>query len=64
MVKLSSVGDEPEKENEKLQARRLFKQRYHRLRGVGMGVIKDKTRKSKNDSRTLVEKQSKSSATE
>ena len=35
VVKLSSVGDEAKKENEKLQMRRLFKQRYHRLRREG-----------------------------
>ena len=32
MVKLSSIIHEAEKENEKLQVRRLFKQMYHRLR--------------------------------
>ena len=39
MVRLSSVSDEAEKENEKLQGRRLFKQRYYHhyygLRRVG-----------------------------
>ena len=59
MVRPSSVSDEAEKENEKLQVRRLFKQRYHRLRRARYGVVKDRTRKSKNDNRTLVGKQNK-----
>ena len=37
VVRLSSVGNEAEKENEKLQERRLFKQRYQGLRRVGYG---------------------------
>jgi hypothetical protein len=40
MVRLSSVGDEAENENEKLYVRRLFKQRYHRLRRIGYGCCK------------------------
>ena len=52
MVKLSS-----EKENKKLHVRRLVKQRYHRE--LDMSAIKDRTRRSKNDSRILVEKKNK-----
>ena len=56
MVKLSSVGHGAEKENEKLQVRILFKQGYHRLRRVEYECCKGQNRKSKNDSRTLVDK--------